>query len=75
MEVIDIDLQGHFGHFDSELWEMWLVLCDNSSHIWARITKFAVNMHSGILSVGIENWGHLAIISIQENAFNVAFVY
>ena len=50
-------------------------LCDNSSHIWARITKFAVNMHSGILSVGIENGGHLAIISIQENAFNVAFVY
>ena len=50
-------------------------LCDNSSHVWARITNFAVNMHSGILSVGIENGCHLAIISIQENAFNVAFVY
>ena len=25
MEVIDLDLQGHFGHFDSEFWEFWLV--------------------------------------------------
>ena len=33
---------------------------DNSSLIcnWARITKFASNMHSGILSAGIENGGH-----------------
>ena len=50
-------------------------LRDNSSQIWARITKFAVNMHPGILSVSIENGGHLAIISTQENAFNIAFVY
>ena len=32
-------------------------LCDNSSLIWARITKFAPNMHHGILSDGIENRG------------------
>ena len=44
MEVIDLDLQGHFGHFDL-LW------------IWARITKFAPNVHLGILSAGIENGG------------------
>ena len=25
MEVIDHDLQGHFGHFDSEFKEFWLV--------------------------------------------------
>ena len=31
---------------------------DNSSQIWARITKFAPNMHPGILSAGIENGGH-----------------
>ena len=75
MEVIDLDLQGHFGHFDSELWEMWLV-CATTRHTFGlEITNFAVNMHSRILSVGIENGGHLAIISIQENAFNVAFVY
>ena len=38
----------------------WNLLCphDNSSQIWARITKFALNMHPGILSVGIENRGH-----------------
>ena len=30
----------------------------NSSQIWARITKFALNTHHGILSAGIENWGH-----------------
>ena len=38
----------------------WDFTCphDNSSQIWARITKFASNMHPGILSAGIENWGH-----------------
>ena len=25
MEVIDLDLHGHFGHFDSEFLEIWLV--------------------------------------------------
>ena len=25
VEVIDIDLQGHFGHFDLEFMEIWLV--------------------------------------------------
>ena len=39
---------------------------DNSSQVWAGITKFAPNMHPWILSVGIEMevidfdlWGHL----------------
>ena len=31
---------------------------NNWSHIWARITKFAPNMHPGILSAGIENRSH-----------------
>ena len=31
---------------------------DTSSHIWSGITKFALNMHHGILAVGIENRGH-----------------
>ena len=30
---------------------------DNSSQIWARITKLEPNMHHGILSAGIENGG------------------
>ena len=33
-------------------------LLDNSSQIWARITKFAPNMHLGILSAGVEYGGH-----------------
>ena len=32
--------------------------CDNSSQIWARITKFAPNMHAVTLSAVIENEGH-----------------
>ena len=32
--------------------------CDNSSQIWAEITKFAPNMQLWILSAGIENGGH-----------------
>ena len=46
-------------------WPFWLKFLgnsacphDNSSQIWARITKFAPNMHSGILWVNIENGGH-----------------
>ena len=39
---------------------LWTFPCrhDNLSHIWARITKFAPNMHLGILSAGIENRGN-----------------
>ena len=38
----------------------WSLPCpyDNSSHIWATITKFAPNMHPGLLSSGIENMAH-----------------
>ena len=31
---------------------------DNSSQIWAWITKFASNMHHGMISAGNENGGH-----------------
>ena len=31
---------------------------ENSSQIWPGITKFAPNMHPGILSIDIENGGH-----------------
>ena len=38
---------------------LWSLHCLHySSQIWARITKFAPNMHHEILSVGIENGGH-----------------
>ena len=37
-----------------------LYLCshDNSSQVWAGITKFGPNIHPGILPAGIENGGH-----------------
>ena len=57
-EVIDFDLKGHFGHFDSGLLRNSACPRDNSSQISARITKFAPNLRHGILSLGIENGGH-----------------
>ena len=38
----------------------WTLPCphDNSSQIWAKITKFVPNMHHGILSAAIENGTH-----------------
>ena len=48
-------------------WPFWLRMlgnlacpCNNPSQIWARITKFAQNMHTGILLAVIENGGHWA---------------
>ena len=58
MEVIDYDLQGLFGRFDSKLLRKLTCLHDKPSHVWTRITKFASNMHPGILSNVIENKGH-----------------
>ena len=60
-----IENEGHWPWPSRSFWPFSLkilgnsaCLCDNSSQIWARITKFAPNMHPGILSVGIENGGH-----------------
>ena len=38
----------------------WTYPCphDNSSHIWAGITKFSPSMHPAMLSAGIEDRGH-----------------
>ena len=60
-----IENGGHWLRPSRSFWPFWLIIlgnlacqCDNSSHIWATITKFAQNMHSGILSADIENGGH-----------------
>ena len=60
-----IENGGHWLWASRSFWPLWLrilrnlaCLRDNSSQIWARITKFAPNMHPGILLVGIENGGH-----------------
>ena len=68
MEVIDLDLQCHFGHL---LW------------IWARIAKFATkNLHLGVLSAGIGKGGYWPWPSFrhfapgfQETAFSIALVH
>ena len=75
---------GHWLCPSRSFWPFWLgilgnlaCLHDNLWWIWARITKFAPIMHLGIFSAGIENGGHLAIISTQETAFNlnISLVY
>ena len=60
-----IENGSHWPWPSSSFWPFWLrilgnsaCLRDNSSHIWARITKFAPNMHPGILSASIEHQGH-----------------
>ena len=58
MEVIDLDFQGHFGHFWLRILGNIACPCDDSSQIWTRITKFVPCMHSGILSADTENGGH-----------------
>ena len=60
-----IENGGHWPWSSRSFWPFWLKILgnsacprDNSSHIWARITKFTSNMHTGTLSAGIENGGH-----------------
>ena len=47
---------------------------DNSSQIWSRITKFAPNMHLGILWAGIENGGHWPWPSRSFGHFDLKFL-
>ena len=57
-----IENEGRWPWPSKTFWPFWLRIlgnpacpCDNSSQVLARITKFAPNMHPGILSAGIEN--------------------
>ena len=58
MKVTDLDLQCQFGYFDTELQEKMACLHNKLSQIWSETTKFAPNMHPGILLAGIENGGY-----------------
>ena len=58
MEVIYLDLQGNCVHLVLEFYEIRLVRAITVSRISATITKFAPNMHPGILSAIMENGGH-----------------
>ena len=59
-----IENEGHWPWPSRSFWLFWLRILGNlicpdnkSSRISARITKFAPNMHPGILRAGIENRG------------------
>ena len=63
--TIGIENEDHWPWPSRSFWPFWLrilgnlaCLINNSSQIWAIITKFVPNMHPGILSAGIENGGH-----------------
>ena len=81
MEVIDLELQGHFGHFDSELYEIWLVRAITRH----RLGLESPNLHQTCILgysrlllkmeiIDLDLQGHLAI-STHKTAFNVALVH
>ena len=60
-----IENRCHWPWPSRSFWPLWLRIignlacpCNNSSQIWAGITKFAPNMHLGMFLSGIENEGH-----------------
>ena len=81
MEVIDLDLQNHFGHFDLEFLEMSLVCvitCNGFELESPNLHQICILGFSQLLLkmevIGHDLQGHLAIIPIQETAFNDALV-
>ena len=79
--VAGIENGGHWPWPSRSFWPFWLRILgnsvcppDNSSQIWARITKFAPNMQPGILSAGIENGGHWPWPSRSFWPFNQEFL-
>ena len=60
-----IENGSHWPWPSRSFWPFWLRILGNLAclhdylyWIWGRVTKFAPNMHLGILSAGIENGGH-----------------
>ena len=81
MEVIDFDLQGHFGHFDLKFLEFWIVsviACNGfelQSTNWHEICILGFSqllLKTEVIDLDLQG---LAIISTQETTFNVALVY
>ena len=80
-EVIDLDLQGHFGHFELEFLEIWLVsliTCNGLELKSPNLHQICIlgffRMVLKIEVIGL-NFQGLAIILTHETAFNVALVY
>ena len=60
-----VEKKGHWSWPSRSFWPFWLRILgnstcsdDNLSHFLARLTKFALNMHPGILLCSIETKGH-----------------
>ena len=82
MEVIDLDPQGHFGHFDLEFYEICLVCvitCNGFELESPNLHQICILGFSELVLImgliDLDLQGHLAIILTQETAFNVALVY
>ena len=81
MGVIDLDLQGHFGHFDKEFLEMWLVFVTTYNgfelespnlHQICILGFSRLVLKMEVIDIDLQG---LAIVSTQETAFNVDHVY
>ena len=81
VEVIDLDLQGHFGHFDSEFQEFWLVrsitfngfeLKSPNLHQICNLGFSQLVLKMGGIDLDLQ--GHLAIRT-HKTTFNVTFVH
>ena len=82
MEVIDLDLQGHFGHSDLEFLEILLVCmitCNGFELESPNLQQICILEYSQLLLkmevIDLDLQHHLDIISTQGTAFNVALVY
>ena len=79
---IDLYLQDHFGHFDLEFLEIWLVCvmtCNGFELESPNLHQICILGFSHLLLkmevIDLDLQGHLAIIPIQETAFNIDLVY
>ena len=82
MEVIDLDLQGDFGHFDLECLEIWLVrmiTCNGFELELPNLHQICILGYSQLVLkvevMDLDLQPCLPIISTQETACNVAPVY
>ena len=78
---LDLDLQGHFGHFDLKFLEIWLVsvitcnrfeLESQNLHQTCILGFSQLVLKMEVIDLDLKG---LAIISTQETAFNVALAY
>ena len=82
MEVIDLDRNGNFGHFDLEFYEFWLVraiTCNGFKLESPNLHQICIlGFAQLVLKMGVIHFdlrGPLAISTQETAAFNIAFVH